>query len=93
MRHDEIMTGEVDQILDASGLQCPMPLLKTKLCLNGMSPGQSLRVIATDPGSARDIPAFLRLSNHELESEDHDDHRYIFVIRCGEEKAVETRHG
>jgi len=61
-----------------------MPLLKTKLCLNGMEPGQSLRVIATDPGSARDIPAFLRLSDHELEVEEHDDDRYVFVIRRGQ---------
>ncbi|TDT42960.1 tRNA 2-thiouridine synthesizing protein A [Halospina denitrificans] len=86
------MSAEADQTLDASGLQCPMPLLKTKLCLNGMEPGESLRVIATDPGSARDIPAFLRLSDHELEVEEHDEDRYVFVIRRGQDKSG-TRHG
>ncbi len=77
------MNQEPDQTLDASGLQCPMPLLRTKLSLNSMDPGQRLRVIATDPGSARDIPAFLRLSQHELEQQEDDEHRYVFVIRCG----------
>ena len=77
------MSPEADQILDASGLQCPMPLLKTKLCLNAMEPGRVLRVIATDPGSARDIPAFLRLSEHELTAEEHGESGYVFLIRCG----------
>ncbi|WP_077530901.1 sulfurtransferase TusA family protein [Vreelandella utahensis] len=77
------MSDSVDQHLDASGLQCPMPLLKTKLCLNGMSRGQCLRVVATDPGSARDIPAFLSLSNHQLEQQEEAEGRWVFLIRCG----------
>lgn len=77
------MNQEPDQTLDASGLQCPMPLLRTKLSLNAMAPGERLRVIATDPGSARDIPAFLRFSHHELEKQEDDEERYVFVIRCG----------
>ncbi|MDX1457673.1 MAG: sulfurtransferase TusA family protein [Marinobacter sp.] len=73
-----------DKTLDASGLQCPMPLLKTKLELNAMEPGQLLEVIATDAGSARDIPAFLKLSCHELVSCSDSDGCYRFVIRCGQ---------
>lgn len=73
----------VDRILDASGLRCPMPLLKTKLELNSMSPGNELEVIATDAGSARDIPAFLKLSKHELVTSSEADGRYRFVIKCG----------
>jgi TusA-related sulfurtransferase len=73
----------VDRTLDASGLRCPMPLLKTKLELNSMAAGEELEVIATDAGSARDIPAFLRLSNHELMSNSETAGRYRFVIRCG----------
>lgn len=72
-----------DKILDASGLRCPMPLLKTKLELSAMKPGQELEVIATDAGSARDIPAFLKLSSHELLSTSESDGCYRFVIRCG----------
>lgn len=61
-----------------------MPLLKTKLELNAMTPGQELEVIATDAGSARDIPAFLKLSNHQLVSATESGGSYRFVIRCGQ---------
>lgn len=60
-----------------------MPLLKTKLELNSMSPGEKLEVIATDAGSARDIPAFLKLSRHRLEASTETDGCYRFVIECG----------
>ncbi|GGE61242.1 hypothetical protein GCM10011533_12150 [Streptosporangium jomthongense] len=72
-----------DRTLDASGLRCPMPLLKTKLELNGMSPGELLEVIATDAGSARDIPAFLELSRHRLVECSETDGYYRFVVECG----------
>ncbi|EDM48938.1 sulfurtransferase TusA family protein [Marinobacter algicola] len=72
-----------DRTLDASGLRCPMPLLKTKLELNSMSPGQELEVIATDAGSARDIPAFLKLSTHELVRTSEQGGCFTFVIKCG----------
>ena len=52
--------------------------------LNGMSPGQCLRVVATDPGSARDIPAFLSLSSHQLEHQEEGDGQWVFLIRCGD---------
>jgi len=73
-----------DRTLDASGLRCPMPLLKTKLELNSMSPGQELEVIATDAGSARDIPAFLELSSHELVRTSEQGGCFTFVIKCGD---------
>ncbi|AHI27741.1 MULTISPECIES: sulfurtransferase TusA family protein [Marinobacter] len=73
----------VDRTLDASGLLCPMPLLKTKLELNSMTPGEELEVIATDSGSARDIPAFIKLSSHQLVSSAETDGQYRFVIKCG----------
>lgn len=74
---------EPTQKLDASGLECPMPLLKTKLALNALSPGDVLEVIATDPGSARDIPAFLKLSPHELVESEEDDQGFRFWIKRG----------
>jgi tRNA 2-thiouridine synthesizing protein A len=46
----------VDHVLDACGLSCPMPLLKTKKTLNGMESGQVLEIRGTDPGSKNDIP-------------------------------------
>tara|TARA_B100002019_G_scaffold273530_1_gene269689 strand:- start:322 stop:564 length:243 start_codon:yes stop_codon:yes gene_type:complete len=72
-----------DRTLDASGLRCPMPLLKTKLELNAMAAGERLEVIATDAGSARDIPAYIKLSAHELLSYKEDNGEYRFVIECG----------
>lgn len=73
-----------DKTLDASGLRCPMPLLKTKLALSDLQPGHLLEVIATDSGSARDIPAYLKLSGHELVSFEETGESYRFVIRCGD---------
>lgn len=73
-----------DSTLDASGLQCPMPLLKTKLALRDLSPGQVLEVIATDAGSLVDIPRYLEKSPHTLLSQSEADaDRYIFLISCG----------
>jgi len=77
-----------DSTLDATGLQCPMPLLKTKLALRDLSPGQTLEVTATDAGSARDIPRYLEKSPHELVSMSDEGQNgtagvYTFLISCG----------
>lgn len=72
-----------DRSLDASGLRCPMPLLKTKLELNSMSPGECLEVIATDAGSNRDIPAYIGMSPHTLISQSEANGIYRFMIKCG----------
>ena len=55
-----------DVYLDARELNCPMPLLKTKLALKDLAAGQVLRVSATDRRSMLDIPKFLELSDHQL---------------------------
>lgn len=74
---------EFDQELDTSGLNCPMPLLKAKVALHQLLPGQVLKVIATDAGSLRDIPAYTDLSDHELLQTFSDQGRYIYWIRRG----------
>ncbi len=56
---------ELEQ-LDASGLTCPMPLLKAKRALNALPVGARLRIRATDPGAPRDFEVFCRQSGHEL---------------------------
>ena len=53
-------------IVDATGLACPMPLLKAKRALNAMQVGQRLRVLATDQGSVRDFQVFAEQSGHRL---------------------------
>ncbi len=55
-------TGAVTAQLDASGLSCPMPLLKAKLELNRLASGEILAVVATDAGSQRDFRTFAKLS-------------------------------
>ena len=70
-----------DAELDASGLACPMPLLKAKLALNGLSRGQVLKVIATDPGSQRDFHSFARLAGHALLHEEDEGGVYRYWLR------------
>ena len=55
-----------DEILDARGLSCPMPLLKTKKVLKGLQSGKILEVLGTDPGSKNDIPGFCEKGGNEL---------------------------
>jgi TusA-related sulfurtransferase len=73
-----------DELLDASGLNCPLPLLKTKQSLNKMDIGQVLKVIATDAGSWRDIQVFAKNSTHELLNARQNEGQYCYWIRKGE---------
>ena len=56
---------QIDRELDARGLNCPLPILKAKKALNDMQSGQTLRVMATDPGSVRDFQAFAKQTGNE----------------------------
>ena len=67
--------------LDARGLNCPLPILKTKKALADMTSGQVLRVLATDPGSVRDFQAFARQTGNELVSHSEENKEYIFLMR------------
>ena len=70
--------------LDATGLTCPMPLLKAKKALNELAVGDRLRVVATDPGSVRDFRVFAEQSGHLLlESRTEpgsDGERYSYLL-------------
>ncbi len=57
---------QIDRELDARGLNCPLPILKAKKALSDMQSGQTLRVMATDPGSVRDFQAFAKQTGNEL---------------------------
>ncbi len=59
-------SGNPDVVLDTKGLNCPMPVLKTKKAIDGLQSGQVLEVISTDQGSKSDIPALLKRLGHEL---------------------------
>jgi TusA-related sulfurtransferase len=68
-------------LLDATGLRCPMPLLKAKKALNELPGGALLKVIATDPGSERDFETFSRQSGHALLESGRDGEAFVYVLR------------
>jgi tRNA 2-thiouridine synthesizing protein A len=67
--------------LDARGLNCPLPILRTKKALNAMTSGQVLRVMATDPGSVRDFQAFSRQTGNALLAGTADGGEFHFLLR------------
>ena len=73
--------SEFTQELDARGLNCPLPILRTKKAMNTLSSGDVLKVISTDKGSAQDIPAFCRQTGNELVDAKEVEGDYIFFIR------------
>lgn len=73
--------ADFDQELDASGLNCPLPILRAKKTLNAMAGGQLLHVIATDPGSVRDFDAFAKQTGNELVSSKEEGGKFHFMIR------------
>ena len=70
-----------DREVDARGLNCPLPILRTKKALNDMATGQSLRVLATDPGSVRDFLAFAKQTGNELVEHGEQDGEFWFVLK------------
>ena len=70
-----------DQELDASGLNCPLPILRAKKSLGGMSSGQVLRIIATDPGSVKDFEAFAKQTGNTLLESKEAGGKYEFLIK------------
>jgi len=75
------MAVNIDKELDARGLNCPLPILRTKKALTDMGSGQVLRILATDPGSVKDFQAFSRQTgNPQLSSETTDD-QIVFLLQ------------
>ena len=70
-----------DRQLDARGLNCPLPILKAKKSLNEMASGQVLKIVATDPGSVKDMQAFSKQTGNELLSTDEENKVYVFFLR------------
>jgi tRNA 2-thiouridine synthesizing protein A len=75
------MATKADEVLDCSGLSCPMPILKTKKAIDKLAAGQVLQMIATDPGSKPDIDAWTRKTGHELVEYQQDGDKHIFFIK------------
>ena len=75
---------QVDEVLDAKGLNCPLPILKTKVLLNKLQPGQIVHVLSTDPHSVVDFEAYCARTNHELLKVYESEGLYEFYIRRAE---------
>ena len=70
-----------DQVLDAKGLNCPLPILKAKKALKSLTSGQTLEVYSTDPGSVADFAAFCRTTGNELVEQSDADGVWTYLIR------------
>ena len=67
--------------LDARGLSCPLPILKTKKALNDLVSGQVLKIMATDPGSVKDMQAFSNQTGHPLLSSTEENKAFVFYLK------------
>ena len=70
-----------DQVLDARGLSCPLPILKTKKALMGLCRDQVLKVETTDPGSKNDMASWVTRTGNEIVQMDERSGTYTFYIR------------
>ena len=70
-----------DQVLDCTGLLCPMPIVKTSKAFNEMQSGQILKMISTDAGSPPDIEAWSRQTGNELLLSTTEDSKFVFFLR------------
>jgi tRNA 2-thiouridine synthesizing protein A len=77
----EDMFNSADQTLDALGLRCPEPVMMVRLQLRKMQVGETLLIIADDPATTRDIPAFCRFMDHELIGSDTAELPYRYVVK------------
>jgi len=82
MSQTEIETAVV---LDARGLLCPMPIVKTAKAMKELEPGQVLKVMATDRGSLADVPAWAKSTGNDLLEQQEDGDTFVFFLRKGEE--------
>jgi tRNA 2-thiouridine synthesizing protein A len=70
-----------DTMLDTRGLRCPLPVLRARKAMQGVGPGEVLRVLATDPGTVQDFQAFCEATGHELVEHRQQAGEFTFRIR------------
>ena len=72
---------EITQTVDARGLSCPMPIVKTAQAVKALTSGAVVELLATDPGSIKDVAAWCRSTGNELVEQTSDGAVYRFIIR------------
>ena len=70
-----------DREVDARGLNCPLPILRTKKALNDMQSGQLVHILATDPASVRDFQAFARQTGNDLVEQESTADEFVHFLR------------
>jgi tRNA 2-thiouridine synthesizing protein A len=76
-----VAVHEPDVELNCRGLSCPLPVLRTRKAMDAMQSGQVLRLVATDPGSVSDMPAWVRQTGHTLVKAEQPPGEYVFYIQ------------
>ena len=71
----------IDQVLDAKGLNCPLPILRAKKALKDVPIGGTLQVLATDPGAVKDFEAFCRTTGNDLVESKAQGNVFEFLIK------------
>ena len=74
-------TSERDAFLDATGLKCPIPVLRARRAMKPLEPGQVIEIHATDPSSVQDFKAFCETTGDELLESREEGELYVFRIR------------
>ncbi|GIN87625.1 UPF0033 protein YrkI [Heyndrickxia sporothermodurans] len=72
---------EVTKVLDAKGLACPMPIVKTKKAMNELESGQILEIHTTDKGALNDLPAWAKSGSHEVVKQEEENEILKFWIK------------
>jgi tRNA 2-thiouridine synthesizing protein A len=72
---------QIDRYVDARGLSCPMPIVRTAQAMKTLPSGAIVEVVATDPGSVKDMAAWCRTTGNELLESSSDAETYRFLIR------------
>lgn len=78
------MDFQIDQVVDATGLLCPEPVMLLHQAMREATAQQVIKVIATDPSTLRDITKFCLFLGHELLTSEEVNQQYIFYIKKGE---------
>ena len=71
----------ITSTLDARGLNCPLPILRTRKALAGLGSGDTLKIIASDPGSVKDIDSFCNQTGHLLIASNDEQGEFTFIVK------------
>jgi tRNA 2-thiouridine synthesizing protein A len=74
-------TIEIAQRVDARGLSCPLPIVRTAIAIKSLSSGDLIEVLATDPGSTKDFTAWAKTTGNELVEQGVEDGVFRFLLR------------